>query len=93
MKDETKSIPVTMRMKPSQVEELKRRAAEQHQSISQYGVEHIFQAAGLTDTQLQSVFRLLLQIQDTVRFQTKAEPSVKDSIFQECDDIWQSLKS
>ena len=93
MQRETKSIPVTLRMTPSQFEELKRRATEKNQSISQYGVEQIFQNNGLTDTQLRQVYRTLLQIEDTVKFQTKAEQAVKDSIYEECDSIWKFLKS
>lgn len=93
MSSETKSIPITIRMKPSQVEELKQLANEANQSVSQYGVEHIFQNNGVTDTQLRQVFYALKKIQDTVNFQLESEPTVTSSILKECDAIWQSLKS
>lgn len=93
MQDGKKSIPVTMRMTQSQLDELKRLAAERSQSVSQYGVEHIFQSGGITDTKLRQVFFSLANIKDIVKFQTDCTPAVRSSVLKECDAIWQSLKS
>lgn len=93
MQYEKKSIPVTIRLTPSQNSELKRLAEEQDQSVSQYVAEHIFQNDGITDTQLRQVFLSLKKIQDNTEFQMKTEQNIKDTIFKECDAIWQLLKS
>ena len=91
MHSKPKTIPSTMRVTQSQHDELKRLAKEQHQSVSQYGVEHIFQGSGVTDTQRRQVFWALTKIRDAIEFQPEAGQDFKTVILQECDAIWQSL--